>query len=167
LISFVKNIPVQDFPNLELCIQTNGLMVEQNWHKLGEIQNRVTLMTVTTDAARADTYEKLRRGGRWQDLQRALAWIAEKKRNNGMQLVLRMVAQHDNFSEMLEFYTQARDLGADKVEYGRLLNMQTYGLDEFQHHDVFDPAHPRYPEAMSALDQVRDLPDVFFYGGLT
>lgn len=167
LLSFVNSIPIDDFPNLNLCIQTNGLMAQRNWHKLGPIQSRVGKITVTSDAARAATYEKLRRGGTWPNIQKSLKWISDKKKENGMQLHMRMVVQHSNYQEMSEFYEQAIALGADEIEYARLFDWATYSADEFQHHDVFNPAHPEYPQAQAALNQVKHLPKVFFYGGLS
>jgi MoaA/NifB/PqqE/SkfB family radical SAM enzyme len=167
LLSFVNSIPVDDFPNLALCIQTNGLMAERNWHKLGPMQSHVKKITVTSDAARPATYEKLRRGGRWPDIQQALKWISEKKKENGMQLHMRMVVQHSNYQEIPEFYEQAMLLGADEIEYARLFNWATYSTEEFQHHDVFNPAHPEFDQAQIILNQVKHLPKVFFYGGLS
>lgn len=166
LMSFVNSINVEDFPNLELGIQTNGLLVEQNWHKLGAMQDRVSLMCVTVDAARGNTYEQLRRGGKWSDIQKALQWIANKKRKNNMQFTLRMVVQHANYSEMLEFYNLAMELGVDRVEYARINYWGSMPRAEFQQTDVFNSEHSEYKQAQQAFDQVKDLPNVFFYGGI-
>lgn len=166
LMAFVNSIPVDDFPNLELCIQTNGLMAEKNWSRLGPMQNHVGKITVTTDAARPDTYKLLRRGGTWSEIQRALNWISKKKQENGMALHMRMVVQYDNYQEIEEFYNQAIDLGADEIEFARLFDWSTYSKEEFQNKDVFNPSHPDYLAARSHLDRVRTLPKVFFYGGL-
>jgi wyosine [tRNA(Phe)-imidazoG37] synthetase (radical SAM superfamily) len=166
LLKFVNSIPVQDFPNLKLAIQTNGLLVPRLWHKLGAMQDRVESITVTTDAATGSTYEVLRRGGRWNDLQTALSWIAEKKKQNNMQLIMRLVAQHANYQEMPEFYQQSQTLGADVVEYARIQNWGTFSADEFAQHDVFDPQHPEYDKAMHNLDLVKQQPLSYISGGL-
>ena len=164
LMSLVSGISVTDFPNLELCIQTNGLLAEKNWRHLGDMQHQVGKITVTTDAARPATYEKLRRGGRWDDIQRALKWIAEKKKQNGMGLHLRMVVQQSNFQEVVEFYQQSIDLGADCIEYARITNWGV--LPNFDQHDVFSPVHPEYQQARGLLDQVKSNTGVFLFGGL-
>jgi MoaA/NifB/PqqE/SkfB family radical SAM enzyme len=167
LLSFINSIVVDDFPNLELCIQTNGLLMERNWHRLGVMQDRVSKITITTDAACASTYEKLRRGGNWNDLQKSLAWISEKKKNTNMLLHLRMIIQHDNYNEITEFYQQADALGADVIEYSRLSDWKTYSSDEFAHHDIFSQQHPLYDQAQSRLNDIKHLPKVFLYGGLS
>lgn len=166
LMSFLNEIDVVAFPNISLHVQTNGLMAEKNWHRLGALQDRVKKITVTVDAATAATYEKLRRGGQWQDLQRALSWIANKKLENNMEISLRMVLQHDNYREIKSFYDMCKWAGADLVEYTRIINWNTYTNQEFKAIDVFDSSHPDYHTAWQELDQVTDFPDVFLHGGL-
>jgi len=167
LLEMVSEIPVQSFPNLDLCIQTNGLLAPKRWHRLGDMQHRVKQITVTTDAARPDTYENLRRGGKWETMQQSLHWISRKKSENGMKLSMRMVVQQTNFREMEEFYQQAKSIGADVVEYSRLTDWGTYAANEFQQHDVFDIEHPEYHEAQQCLDRVKQYPDIFLCGGIS
>ncbi len=166
LMAFLNDIDVVDFPNISLHVQTNGLMAEKNWHRLGALQDRVKKITVTVDAATADTYEKLRRGGRWSDLQQALTWIANKKTENNMEINLRMVLQRDNYCEITPFYSMCKSAGADLVEYTRILNWNTFANQEFKAVDVFELGHPEYQKAWQQLDQVADFPDVFLHGGL-
>jgi wyosine [tRNA(Phe)-imidazoG37] synthetase (radical SAM superfamily) len=167
LLKFINSIPVQDFPNLKLAIQTNGLLAPRSWHKLGIMQDRVESITVTTDAATAPTYELLRRGGKWNDIQTALSWIAEKKKQNNMRLIMRMIVQHANYQEIPEFYQQAHALGAEVVEYSRLLPWKAMTKDEFAKQDVFDPAHPEYAQAVNNLTIVKQQPLTYISGGLT
>jgi MoaA/NifB/PqqE/SkfB family radical SAM enzyme len=167
LLEFVNSISIADFPNLELHIQTNGLLAPSRWHRLGSMQQRVKMITVTTDAATAGTYEKLRRGGRWQDLQQSLQWLSNKKTQNGMRLGMRMVVQLENYREIEEFYHQATELNADVIEYGRLTNWFTYTPEQFAHLDVFDPAHPEYPQAQTCLDKVKKYSNIFLSGGIS
>lgn len=166
LTSFVSSIPAKDFPNLRLCIQTNGIMVPHNWHKLGDMQNRVSRITVTVDAARPDTYVVLRRGGTWEKVTRAMEWIRHKKTENGMKYILRMVVQQNNYSEIVEFYEMAKRYDVDLIEYTRISNWGTFTHEEFKFHDVFEQSHPEYHRAQEQLDQVKLKPDVFIHGGL-
>jgi wyosine [tRNA(Phe)-imidazoG37] synthetase (radical SAM superfamily) len=167
LLSFVNSISPTDFPGLELCIQTNGLLMEKHWHKLGAMQDRVSKITITTDAAQKSTYEKLRRGGKWDDIQQALMWISKKKQQTNMSLHLRMVAQYDNYLEMADFYQQSDALGTDVIEYSKIDNRGTYTSSEFAQHDVFSPLHPEYKHAQDKLDSIKHLPKVFLSGGLS
>jgi MoaA/NifB/PqqE/SkfB family radical SAM enzyme len=167
LLQFVQEIPVEDFPNLGLYLQTNGLLAEKNWHRLGELQHHVKMTTITTDAASRSVYEKLRRGGKWQDCQRALHFLAYKKTQNGMRLNMRMVVQKSNYHEIPAFYDLAKSTGADLVEYSRLTDWGTWSRPEFLDNDVFDPAHAEFGRAQQVLDQIKHREDVFLCGGLS
>ena len=167
LMSLLGSIPVDDFPNLTLALQTNGLLAEKNWHRLGGLRDRISSITVTTDAARGDTYEILRRGGAWSDMQRSLSWIQEKKHSNGMLLSLRMVVQKQNYQEIPEFYAMADQFGADVIEFSRILDWGTFRADEFRTIDVFDPNHAEFGQAQDLLNQVKSLPKTFLCGGLS
>lgn len=167
LLKFVSSIPLQNYPRLDLQIQTNGLLAPKKWSRLGDMQHRVKKITVTTDAARQATYEKLRRGGKWEDIQKALDWISKKKSENNMQISMRMVVQRENYQEIEEFYQQAKSIGADIVEYARLTDWGTYGQDGFAQNDVFDIKHPEYSNAQYFLNKVKHYEDIFLCGGLS
>ena len=166
LLEFVQNMPVNEFPGLELCIQTNGLLMADRWERLGVMSDRVSMITVTTDAARADTYEKLRRGGKWDNVNRNLKWLQQKKQETKMAFHMRMVVQYDNYQEIEEFYNYSKQLGADVVEYGRITDWGTFG-NQFHKHDVFDPNHPEYQPAQDILNRIKAKPDIFLSGGLS
>ena len=166
LLEFVNEIPVDDYPNLQLKLHSNGLLCERNWHRLGVAQDRVERITVTVDACQADTYERLRRGGKWVRMMRSLRWLQQKKHSNGMKLILRMVVQKDNYMEMQGFYDLAQAHDADAVEYCRITNWGTFSAGEFQDVDVFDQHHPQLNQAQQQLMAVRNLPGVLVSGGL-
>lgn len=166
LLRFVNSINSNDFPNLKICIQTNGLLMPQRWHRLGDMINHVEKITITVDAARASTYEKLRRGGKWRDMQHALAWTQARCSEKGIKMHLRMIVQFDNYKEIVEFYDMAHQFGADCIEYARLHNWGTFSDDEFAKLDVFEHTHPLNSDAQAHLDQVKDQLDVLLFGGL-
>lgn len=169
LLQMVNTISVQDYPNLRLVLQSNGLLAPARWHRLGDMQDRVDSIVVTVDAARPETYEQLRRGGRWEDILSALEWLSDKKRENNMDFVIRMIVQQANYQEMEEFWHLGQQLGVDHVEYGRILNWQTYiedNDDHFHKHDVFDPQHPEHKSAQHMLAHMKGFPRAKFWGGL-
>lgn len=164
LLQFVSGISRQNFPNVFLQIQTNGLLCEKNWHKLGGMQDAVKKITVTIDASRDKTYEKLRRGGTWKEIMSAMAWLQAKKKQNGMKLQTRIVVQKDNFQELEEFYYMSKNFDADQVEYARIKNWFTMTDDKFKEVDILHPDHPQYKEAMEVMNRVINLPDVLTWG---
>jgi sulfatase maturation enzyme AslB (radical SAM superfamily) len=165
LLSFVCSINFDKFPNVSLKVQTNGLLCERNWHKLGAAQDRVKHLTITFDAARAETYEVLRRGGTWKELMAAMKFLCNKKRDTGMIFNTRMVVQQQNYQEMLEFYTFSLEHGADRVEFVRLTDWNTYGSD-FIKQDVLNYQHPEFLQAQHVVKQVSNLPMTWLVGDL-
>lgn len=162
LLKFISSIPVANFPNLELTIQTNGLLAPQFWHKLGDMQNKIRKTTVTVDAARPETYELLRRGGTWEDLVFALEWLKNKKQENGMKYNTRMIVQRENIEQLDEFYHFSKQFDVDVVEYGRIGDWGTY--KNFNEVDVLNPKHPDYHKFKSLHDQVMQYPDTMSWG---
>lgn len=166
LLNFLQTIDLDSYPNLDLAIQTNGLLMPRNWYKLGRLQGRVISITISVDASSARTYEHLRRGGKWEDIIAALLWTQRLKQQQALKFHLRMTCQNDNWSEIQGFYDLAKAHNVDVIEYSRISNWGTFTQAEFQHKDVFDPAHPDFILAQKQLDQVKNLPGVMLHGGL-
>ena len=164
LLSFVRSIDFDRFPNVSLKVQTNGLLCERNWYKLGAAQDKVKYLIITFDAARAKTYETLRRGGTWKELIAAMKFLSNKKQDTGMTFNTRMVVQQQNYQEMLEFYNFSLTYGVDRVEFVRLTNWGTYGSN-FLTQDILDRNHPEFAQAQEMIKQVADLPRSWFAGG--
>jgi wyosine [tRNA(Phe)-imidazoG37] synthetase (radical SAM superfamily) len=164
LLNFINSINPSDFPNLDLDIGTNGLMCEQNWHRLGPMQASVKKITVSIDAAQADTYEKLRRGGKWKTLLAAMHFLQNKKHEQGIQLHTRMIVQQQNYSEIESFYQMCQQFDVDVVEYSRVTNWGTWSRQEFQFHDVFNSAHPEFETAQIEIAKVKKLSGTWFAG---
>ncbi len=166
LLAFVSSISTAAFPNLRLHIQTNGLLMPARWSRLGDMCSQVDKITITVDAAKADTYEKLRRGGSWSAMIQSLAWARDHCDQNQILLHLRMVVQNDNWSQMQEFYDMAMLYNADQVEYSRISNWGTFTAQQFGSVDVFDKNHVDHAQASASLVNIRQLPKVFVSGGL-
>lgn len=166
LLKFLSSIEPDQFPNLRLWLQTNGLLAPKFWHKLGGMVDRIDNITVTVDAAYRDTYEKLRRGGKWIDILESLEWIKNKKIENGMTLHIRMVVQRDNIDQLLEFYELGQKYSADQIDYVRITDWNKYSKQEFKDIDIFDIDHPKRNHAMARIEQIKQLPNVWLAGGL-
>jgi hypothetical protein len=166
LLEFVGAIRKKDFPNVKLDIQTNGLLCEQYWHRLNELQSSVFRLTITIDAARGKTYETLRRGGNWEKLIKSMEFLALKKEEIGMIFHTRMVVQKQNYQEIEEFYEFSKKYAADQIQYTRLFNWNTRSKDEHLNEDVFNPAHAEYQLACNMLARVKHLPLTITTGGL-
>lgn len=166
LLDLVSSIKICDFPNLKLEIQTNGLLCKKRWHRLGELSKNVDLVVVSFDASTKETYEKLRRGGVWENLLENLSWLRDKKIKDNFRFITRMVVQESNYREMLDFYDLSRSYLADTIHYNRITNWGTYNKDQFSMVDVFSTGHPLKPLALKELEKIKKLKDTFIIGDM-
>lgn len=164
LLNFINSIDPSNFPNLELDIGTNGLLCEQNWHRLGLMQSSVKKVTVSIDASQASTYERLRRGGKWENLLESMNFLQNKKHSQGIALHTRMIVQQQNYPEIESFYQMCQQFDVDMVEYSRVTNWGTWSQKEFQFHDVVNPAHAEYEMAQAEIAKVKKLSGTWFAG---
>ncbi len=139
---------------LKLEIQTNGqLLDERAWEELG-LEGRVDSIWVSIDAARAPTYEQLRRGGSHARLMRNLGLMAALRRDGRFRhFQLDAVVQAANLDELDKIVALVRELGADLVSFQRLRNWGTFSVAEFAGLDVASPAHPRHAELRAMLSR--------------
>jgi MoaA/NifB/PqqE/SkfB family radical SAM enzyme len=166
LLNFIRKIEKKEFPNLKLDIQTNGLLMPQRWERLGELSCAVYKITITIDASTKKTYEKLRRGGKWEQIIKSLEWVKNLKNKQDIELNMRMVVQLDNYEEIENFYIMCKKYCADVVEFVRINNWGSMSSQEFEKIDVFSPLHPKYNIAKNHLNMVKFKEDVLIFGDL-
>lgn len=120
---------------------TNGtLFNEQNWKKFSSNKNGKIILTVSVDAATKETYEKLRRNGKFDILKRNMEF-ASSLRKEGRLSYFRMnfVVQRKNYLEMPLFVEWGKELGVDEVFFTKILNYGTYSQDEFSEISMMEP----------------------------
>lgn len=166
LLRFLRKLNLNDFPNLRLYIQTNGLLAPSKWQHIEHLEKNIDNITVTIDAAHSATYEKLRRGGKWNDILAAMKFLQTKKQILNFELATRLVAQLDNYKQLKDFYNFSKQFDTDLVEYVKLTNWNTFSKEEFAKLDVFDAGHSEYKDACEILNEVVKFSDVRVSGGL-
>jgi molybdenum cofactor biosynthesis enzyme MoaA len=164
LLRFLQKFDLADFPNLALSLNTNGLLAERSWPRIQHIESAVKKITVSIDAVTADTYERLRRGGAWRDLEDSMTFIQAKCQAIGAKLHTRMIIQQANYKEAVEFYYWCRARDVDCVEYSQVTNWGTWTAEEFAHENVFESAHPERANALAVIAELRTFNNVWFEG---
>ena len=142
-----------EYPGLQVLLITNGQWITpRRWRAFPALPEMIGILYVSIDAARAETYEKLRRPGKWSSLMRNLEFIsAMRKRGEVRQLGINFVVQRDNFREILEFIALGDSIGADMVWLQRVVNYGAYDEATFAQVDVSSPAHPDHQELLAIL----------------
>jgi molybdenum cofactor biosynthesis enzyme MoaA len=168
---FLFGLDGRDFPNLEVSLQTNGvLLTPRNWQRLHRIRDNITDVIVSFDAATAETYAITRRGGHWPTLiDNVRALGLQRARGDLRYLKLDFVVQQANYREMPAFVELGRELGADCVGFSLVMNWGTWSASEFAVRAVWRRDHPEFAAFLGVLrdprlaDPVVDLGNVSEY----
>lgn len=121
------------YPNVEFIILTNGQMLTQKmWEKIKH--NNISQIWVSVDAARKETYEKIRVGGNWEKLLMNLLMISDIRKKGGIKFFeINMTVMRSNYKEIIEFLHLGEKLNCDQVALQRF-----YG-DMPARENIFDP----------------------------
>ncbi len=141
-----------DAQGRRIQLHTNGLLAnERAWNDLNLWEN-VSSVWISIDAAKAETYAVLRRGGDFKTLVENLKFLGQLNRDGAIDtLRLDFVVQHANYREMPAFVDLARKVGADGVYFLRLRNWGHVDPEEFRGQDVCSPDHPEHHELLDIL----------------
>jgi MoaA/NifB/PqqE/SkfB family radical SAM enzyme len=96
------------YPGLRINLLTNGLLLPRYWDRIKHLN--FGYIDVSVDAATKGTYEKIRSGGRWEELQRALETL-HGDRDSCRHMNINMTVMRDNFREVPLFVEMAARYG--------------------------------------------------------
>ena len=115
-------------PHTTYSILTNGLMLKEFHKSIPHIIGNLQTLGISIDGATKPTYEKLRRGGKWDKVLEALDCARSLRRENGFEFQLHMVVQQDNWHEMELMDELAHQYEADRVYFNPIEDWNT-GID--------------------------------------
>lgn len=105
------------------------LHVKENYKRV--IDADICELQVSIDGATAETYEKIRRGGRFKLVTRNCVWLNQYCHDfNRHRTRMWVVVQKDNFSELGLFPELAADLGFGRLTYA--LDLTDWGQDRWR-----------------------------------
>jgi MoaA/NifB/PqqE/SkfB family radical SAM enzyme len=106
-------------PRASIAFNTNGLLLGE-----AEIENlvetRVHHVTISADGARPETYERIRRGARFETLLKTLRLFVSIRARSGStfpRLCFEFVVMEENVEEMADFVSLAAGFGAEAVTF--------------------------------------------------
>lgn len=139
--------------DLSVHLTTNGIGLTSQALKSFE-QRGVFFesVEVSIDASTAETYEWLRRRGRFSVLLENLSAIGEFRRYRRIsRLTLSFVVQAGNFREMSAFVNLGRQVGADRVVFRRIDDWKVMSAERFHKIAIHRPQHPEHEEFKKVL----------------
>jgi hypothetical protein len=139
-------------PDLCLDIISNGtLFTEEEWNKFPGIHNKVRSVRISIDAARKDTFEKLRRLGRYEPFVENMRFLSRLRAAGTVpQLKFSFTYQLDNFREMPEFVDFCASMNCDFAIFERLQNI-AFSTNEFRSKAVHLPDHPLHADFLAVV----------------
>jgi wyosine [tRNA(Phe)-imidazoG37] synthetase (radical SAM superfamily) len=143
----------EEYPGLKVYLITNGqLLTPYRWKEFPNLPEMLKIISVSVDAARAETYERLRRPGKWGPLMKNLEFVASMRRENQLPFFgLNFVVQKANFREILDFIALGESLAADQIWFQRVVNYGAYDEATFADINVTEPTHPDHAELLEIL----------------
>ncbi len=115
-------------------ILSNGMLfTPKKWEEFYKGKENANIWVyISIDAATKETYEQIRRGGKFEILLKNLKFISELRKNNIINYFrINFVVQRKNFKEMEQFIKLGIELGVDNVFFTKILNWGTYSDEEF------------------------------------
>jgi wyosine [tRNA(Phe)-imidazoG37] synthetase (radical SAM superfamily) len=142
-----------EYPDLYLYLITNGqLTTADRWRRFPDLLEMIDILSVSIDAARAKTYERLRRPGKWPILMKNLKLMAEMRPSGSIRrFEINFVVQEENYREIPEFVELGTRLGVDSIWLQRLTNYGAFAEDAFAKADITSPLHPKHRELLDIL----------------
>lgn len=146
----LKHIGAMNGPRID--IQTNGVLFDDRaWDDLS-LNGKVRRIWVSLDAAKEETYKKVRRDGDFERAKRNIRSIVQNRQARGVEFIgLDFVVQDGNVNEMLDFVSLGIELGVDSVRFNMIRNWWTFSSDEFAGKFVGSENHEKYPDFQSIL----------------
>lgn len=145
----------EKYPNLKIRFQTNGVaLTKKKWNGLpGEVKRRVLEIGISIDGATSATYEKLRLGGKFDNLIRNIEFLANMpdKIALGIKLNLNMIVQEQNYREIVPFVMLGKRLGVDMVSFTYIRDWGTFPDGEYERNAVHLPGHPDHSKLLEIL----------------
>lgn len=153
----MQRLADDDYANLKFHIMTNGMLfTPREWERFPALHNRVNVLSISLDGASAETHETLRRGARWDVMEKNLSFAGELRRQGLIDAFhLGFVVQVENYHEMGEMISLAERVGADGVYFGRITNWGTFSQAEYKRKAVFLPEHPEHGHFIEAMADPR------------
>jgi tetratricopeptide (TPR) repeat protein len=149
----LKQLCEPEFSHVQITLGTNGqLLTERLWADLAPLHRRFRDITVSIDGAVPETYERLRRGSRWEKLLRTMAILSGARRAGAIpRIMVNMVVQQQNFLEMRPLLALCKGWAVDGVRFYRIRQWGHVAPAIFMASDIVNPLHPRHQELLAEL----------------
>lgn len=119
----LQRFDVKKYPQIKFSIITNALLLNNYiWKTIKH--NHFGWISVSIDAATKNTYERIRRHGRWEMLQENLKLISDlRKQRRFEEFSISFVVMKSNYQEMKQFVEMGIRLKADHIIFQKIFGL--------------------------------------------
>ncbi len=167
----LEHVGTEHAPDVVLDIISNGTLFNaKEWARYPNIHGRIRSIRISTDAATKETFEKLRRLGKWEVFLENIAFLGQLRVTGALgefesrhgQYRFSFTYQLDNFREMPDFVRFVRAHHGTSAVFERLQNLGAYSDEEFRRLAVHLPSNPHHEEFLAVIrDPILHSPDVY------
>ena len=159
---FLQDFDKTAFPKLSrIHLHTNAMLWNYlNWEKIKNVHSYIKTAEISIDAATADTYKVVRKGGNWDLLLKNLKFINNLPLLE--QITFSFVIQQQNYKEIYDFYKLIKSIVVDKEIYFLYYSIQDWGIlepENYQKMKVWDKTHPEHLEFFEVVEKLRKVGD--------
>ena len=160
------NLNGKDFPNLDIAMQTNGVMYTPKlWNRISNIHDNLTDCRISFDAATKDTYEnKTRLNGDWDLLLSNCTFLDSKQAEfPKFRIIYDFVVQYDNYKEMKQYIELVTEMFPNhhQVCFSMVSDWGTWNPDQYKEKCIWKTDHPDHQAFLDCLkDPIFDRSNV-------
>lgn len=162
-MDMLRKISAERYPDLHVHFLTNGLLLtRKRWEELSNLHYAAHTISVSIDAAKADTYATVRRGGSFSKLVENLEFVSELRRAGKIEsFVIKFVVSATNFREMPDFVRLGKRLGCDMVKFQLIVQFAHLSKQDYDELAIHQPQNRHYADFVDVLkDPIFDDPIV-------
>ena len=144
------------FPNLEVYLQTNGVMfTPKMWNKISKIHNNLRNCAISFDAGSKKTYEtKTRIGGDWDTLVENCKFLDEKiLEKPNFTINYDFVVQYDNYREMPDYinFIENNFPNCLSICFSLITDWGTWPREVYESRCIWKETHPEFDSFLEVL----------------
>jgi MoaA/NifB/PqqE/SkfB family radical SAM enzyme len=141
-------------PNLtHLELLTNGMLFDRRqWDTFRNLHYLKILLVISIDASSKETFESIRRNGRWERMLANLEFASTLRRDRKLtKLLISYAVQTENFRDMPEAVRMAERCHVDDISFFKLENVGTYSESDYRSRNIVEASHPLHNEFLDVL----------------
>lgn len=152
----LQKINGDDFPNLEVYLQTNGVMfTPKMWNKIHKIHKNLRNCSISFDAGTKETYEsKTRIGGNWDLLVDNCRFLDKKIiEMKNFSVNYDFVVQADNYKEMPEYidFIYNNFPNCSSISFSLLTDWGTWPKNIYEKKCIWKDTHLEFKQFLKVL----------------